>query len=231
MNRSRASGIVFGVLIILAGIFLLAHSVFGFSLQLAAGVWWGLVITLVSILSIVHSRLHFWNTLLLLLGVWLILSNSVFAFVPHAGSLFFGILVVLAGIWIITSTYGRRPFHGKSVQDNQDYPEYDCLFANRNVENHSQAFSGARIESVFGRMRVDLSGIALRGGAAPVDVSAVFGTLEIVLPRDMPYRTGVTPVFGGFRNDAPVRLPSGGEPFLFIKGEAVFGSVRLLQAP
>lgn len=231
MNRTRASGVVFGALIVLIGVFLLAHGVFGFSLRLAAGVWWGLVITAVSILSIAHSRLRFWNTLLLLFGVWLILSNSVFAFVPHAGVLFFGALVVLAGVWIIFGAYGRRPFRGKSVQDQQDFPEYECLFADLGFENHSQAFSGARMESVFGRLRVDLSGITLRGGAAAVDVSAAFGTLEIVLPRGVPYRTGVTPVFGGFRNDAPVRLPSGGEPFLYIKGEAVFGSVRLLQAP
>jgi len=76
-------------------------------------------------------------------------------------------------------------------------------------------------------MTVDLREIGITGNAY-FEVASVFGGLEILVPRGMPLRLDITPVFGGFSNQAVTAAPAGGQPCLEIKGAAVFGNIRIL---
>jgi predicted membrane protein len=231
MRRSALSGIVFGLFVIFFGLLALANSVLGWSFHVTFSEFWALVIVALSIVSFIHRGFHFWNVMFFIIGLWVFLRDFPFFFGRIEFSALIAILIILLGLWIII----KAAFHphssynpdGKAVNpDNSDYVDYNTIFSDNNTANSSKSFKGGHVSSVFGRAFVDLSQVEIQGNAV-LEVSAVFGTLEVRMPRNIPYRTDVTPVFGSFLNNAPTLLPYEGAPYILIKGAAVFGSCIL----
>lgn len=229
MRRSYASGVLFGLFIIAFGVLLLGSNLLGWQLGFFANTWWAIVILAVALLNIVHFGPRFWNVLFLLIAAWILLKRLGFLGRYTTVSLF-GLILLALGVWVIVRTFAGGSVgmsYGNRGQDSNSFPEYNCIFSDFSIKNVSKAFHGGRIASVFGKMRVDLSEIQIDGNVM-VDASAVFGTLEIVVPRNIPYRTKITPVFGSFINDAPPFVYNAGGNGIEIKGAAVFGSIRFL---
>jgi predicted membrane protein len=231
MKRSSLSGILLGIFVMAFGLLALGRGILGWNLSFLAATWWSLVIIAIAVLGIVHSGFKFWNVLFLLLGGCIFIGKLGFLG-RHMFFTFFALLLIIFGIRIIVRAVSHGSFHVKPMggyenRDSNDYPKYESVFSEYNVANDSRSFKGAHISGVFGQMSVDLSEISIQGNVV-LDVSAVFGTLEIKLPRNIPYQTRVTPVFGTFINNAPVMRTAAGLPFIEIKGAAVFGTIDLI---
>lgn len=227
MNRSKLSGAVFGLFVIAFGVLLLGRNILGWDLSFLAATWWTLVIIAVAIMGIARTGFHFWNVLILFVGVWLFLDRlNILTF--NLFPTLIALLIVLIGIWIVAKSFSHndscRVSASYSNKDNEDFAEYENIFSENNVKNDSKMFKGGEISNVFGRMSVDLSNIQIQSNAV-IDVSSVFGTLEILIPHNIPYKTNVTPVFGNFINNAPIHLPVQNEPYIEIKGASVFSSI------
>ena len=101
--------------------------------------------------------------------------------------------------------------------------------AERRVE--SQNFEGGKVEAVFGGMELDLSGAAITSPdrRAILEVNAVFGGIEIRVPRTWRVEKKGSAVFGGFDDKTfPPRPEPGVEPpTLVIRGAAVFGGIEV----
>lgn len=220
-----------GLLILALGVLTLGSAVFGWPIGYLAKSWWTLFFIVPGITGLITSGPHLWNVFLTLFGFWL-LADDQHWLRYNSWPIIAGVFLVFLGIWLIA---GSGRWHALNwggsnsfSDDSDDAPEYVSILTRANYKNHSKAFRGGKISGIFGTVRVDLSDIVLTS-YAELELSAVFGTVEIVLPKNVPIRAAsVTPVFGSFFNDAVYSPPSAGQPYLDIKGAAVFGSVRLL---
>jgi predicted membrane protein len=101
--------------------------------------------------------------------------------------------------------------------------------AERRVE--SQNFQGGKVEAVFGGIDLDLSGAAITSPdrRATLVVNAVFGGIEIRVPRTWRVEKKGSAVFGGFddRTFPPRPEPGVEPPTLLIRGAAVFGGIEI----
>jgi predicted membrane protein len=230
MRRSLASRIVTGLFIIAVGVLILGHVAFGWDIGNLAHSWWTLFIIVPGIAGILSSGFRFWNVFLVLIGVWL-LSEDQNWLGRNAWPYFLGAALVIFGIYVITGGHGHphdwSSKGGNFNQDTNDYPEYTSVFTTVRYANKSQNFRGGKASSVFGSMTVDLRDIGITGNTY-FEVAGVFGGLEILAPKNVPLKVNITPVFGSFFNDAGYAAPSGGQPFMEIKGAAVFGSIKIL---
>lgn len=232
MNRSTASGIVFGLFVIVFGVLALLQGVFGFQIGITPGMFWGLVIVAVALSSVVHRGFRFWNVVFLIIGADIVIDALGF-FRRNTFIALISLLLVALGIYIIVHAVSHPHFSGNTGgtaynnSDNSDYVKYDSSFSEINISNVSKCFKGGHVSSAFGTLRLDLSQIDIQENAV-LEISVTFGTMEIRLPRNVPYKTDVTPVFGSFINNAPSAFPVAGAPFLEIKGSAVFGTCRLI---
>lgn len=234
MKRSAASGIVFGIFVILFGLFFLGRSYGWFiDFNFTAAEFWALVIIAVAVVSIVNSGFHFWNVLFLIVGGWIFAGQLGFLG-RHSFLTLIAVLLILLGIWIIVRAVSRPRFDGRVEsggayvnEDSNEYIKYECTFGDTTIKNTSKFFKGGVVSVTFGHMVLDLSNIEVHGEAM-IEVSSVFGELEIKLPRNVPYKAQVTPVLGSFVNYAPTVPVTPGQPYLQIKGSAVFGSCRLV---
>jgi hypothetical protein len=87
------------------------------------------------------------------------------------------------------------------------------------------------VEAVFGGLELDLSGAAITtpDRRAVLEANAVFGGIEIRIPRTWRVERESAAVFGGFDDKTvPPRPEPGFEPpTLVIRGSAVFGGIEV----
>lgn len=231
MRRPIASRITFGLCIIAVGVLVLGRVAFGWVLDDFARGWWTLFIIIPAVVGIVSEGLRFWNVFLLLLGLWLFTLTQHWWRIdtwPYFG----GAALILLGVYVIVGGTGRHTHVGASsgrnfTQDSTDYPEYTSIFSNIKYANICKQFRGGKATSVFGNLTVDLREIDLTQTSV-IEVTSVFGGLELLAPKNVPVKVNVVPVFGGFFNEANYSTPSPGQPFLEIRGASVFGGIRIL---
>ena len=87
-------------------------------------------------------------------------------------------------------------------------------------------FRGASLTAIFGGGELNLRQARMAGDSAVVQVSAIFGGVEIKVPKDWLVISQGTGIFGGF-SDSTSQPPEDtpGLKRLIIKGEAIFGGV------
>jgi predicted membrane protein len=127
----------------------------------------------------------------------------------------------------------RRGWAGVGTRDvfAGDRLREAIVFSSLNRRLETQQFEGGTLEVVFGSIEVDLSEAAISSPErrAVLELSAVFGGIEIIVPRTWKVVLQATAVFGGCDNKTlPPRPEPGVEPAtLLITGGAVFGGITI----
>jgi len=169
------------------------------------------------------SRRHiFWGIFFLLWGLIGLFSG--FLHVDFA-ALFFPLLIVALGVSILFRSPERYASFSGGKSD-QNFIKESVNFGALEKSYTSQNFSGGKIETAFGGMKVDLRQVKLAKEGATLEVNAVFGGGEILVSRDMHVQASGTGVFGGWNNNFETTSKSS-EPVLKITGSAVFGGVEV----
>ncbi len=83
------------------------------------------------------------------------------------------------------------------------------------------------VKAVFGGAELDLRQARLESHEVTIDVKAVFGGVDIVVPDDVIAIVDGTAVFGGFDDKVSSSQPAQGAPVVRIGGKAVFGGVSV----
>lgn len=122
-------------------------------------------------------------------------------------------------------TFDRSTFTGSRIDESAVF-----FSAKRQVE--AQDFQYGELAAVFGSIEVNFR--EARIGGTPVkravlDASAVFGSIDIRVPRNWRVRKEGTGVFGSYEDKTvPVPNEPGVDPsILVMRGGAVFGSVTI----
>jgi predicted membrane protein len=102
------------------------------------------------------------------------------------------------------------------------------VFGGFKCRNTSADFRGGSVFVLFGESKVDLTGAGTRGGAV-LDVTAIFGAVELRVPEDWTIALQGAPVFGAFEDKTYRPKPSAEGPrkALTLKGVVVFGGVEV----
>jgi predicted membrane protein len=113
-----------------------------------------------------------------------------------------------------------RSFYGNSLRE-------DVVFSSVTRRLQSQQFEGGRVAAVFGSIQLDLAEATMANGTARLKADAVFGGIEIIVPRTWKVDLRSAAVFGGCDDRSiPPRPELGMEPpRLSITGSAVFGGI------
>lgn len=218
-------------------------------------IFWGLLLIVVGALLLFaqmdwwsFGRLvsRFWPVIFILLGISMLVSNNF----RNVGSGVFFILfgaffllvkwnvlheiwryiwpgvIIAAGLWILL----RPAVHS----DKKKIPEMtgddlaiNQVFSGTVRKIGSQSFRGGTAEVVFGSAEIDLRDAKLAGGQATLALSAVFGGIEVTVPRDWEIVLEGSPVLGSIEN-RKAAVPAGAKTgTLSVKGSAVFGSIEI----
>lgn len=93
----------------------------------------------------------------------------------------------------------------------------------------AQDFRGGDVTAVMAGLTVDLRGAQLAADGARLDVYAMWGGIEILIPEGWRIVAEVTPILGSFE-DTTMSTTDTSAPTLTVRGEAVMGGIEVKHA-
>ena len=217
MNTGRITA---GIILILAGIVLLIR-VFG----IADITWvfnlWPLVLIIIGAAQMIDSRrVSFWPMALIAAGCVLLLST--FGYVRMRTLFMIGgpVALIAIGLWVLV--FQGRVSSGEVTDGNAI--DVFVAFGGREISVRSDAFRGGPITALFGGVELDLTGARLDRDGATLEMVAMFGGVEIKVPRGWKVEQSGPSIFGGFSDETPKgeTLPANA-PVLKIHALTLFG--------
>jgi predicted membrane protein len=234
LDRSAAGSgatpqLVFGVLVMLAGLALLLDR-FGI---VNAGVIFRLWPSLLIAFGVMHftrgEREHrFWGLFWVFTGAWLLL-RSLNVIALGFWELFLPVLLIGMGVTIVLRSLTDA---GYVKPDRERSSHLFAAFGGSKRSFDGQAFDGAYMTAFMGGCDLDLRRATLKpGDERTVVVFAWMGGHVIRVPPEWNIVLSVSPIFGGVddKRVAPVAPPplEGAPPRLIVKGTVVMGGLEL----
>jgi hypothetical protein len=139
----------------------------------------------------------------------------------------FGWFVFLFGAMALAAIRRRDP-----VPQEPDADEIDLVasFAPLEFKSTANAFRGGRVETWFGGGVVDLRDATLDPMGATVEVNALFGGGNLIVPEEWNVETSVTGI-GGVGDGRPKHEPVPDAPTLRVEGLVLFGGWGITSEP
>jgi len=115
-----------------------------------------------------------------------------------------------------------------SYDDSDNNHEQVTVFSWRDVTAKSINGKAGNFTSVFGTTQIKIND--LPAGSTTLKVKAVFGLIEVFVPKNVKIENNITPVFSGvFAPNTDESDGADGKSVLKITGEAVFGNVTIIK--
>ena len=93
---------------------------------------------------------------------------------------------------------------------------------------HSDDFRGGEATAILGGVKLDLRDVTTSRSEVTLDVTALLGGVEVIVPRDWDVQASGTTLFGGFEDKSSAFRSEGkNRPRLIVKGTAVMGGVTI----
>ncbi len=257
-NRNRRGGAVGGLILILIGAGLILRRM-DLDLPYWLFSWQMLLIVLGLLIGFKHSfRGGGWLAMLMVGGIFLageILSwpYNTAQFIWPVVLIVIGVCVILKRNTDFWGGHdyrrGRWRKHGEPRTDtdgntgysytytynyntgenfNDDVINTSAILGGVNKLVMSKNFKGGTVSSVFGGADINLSQADIQDTAV-LDVTAIFGGCEIVVPSNWVVKTDLTTILGGVedkRSPELMRASNSGKT-LIIKGSCIFGGVEI----
>jgi hypothetical protein len=117
---------------------------------------------------------------------------------------------------------GAEPFSSATSFSGNVLHEYAVFGGSRRTIT-AQDFRGGRVACVFGGVNLDLTGAAMSGNTAVLELSTVYGGATVRIPTSWNLEVRGVGIFGGF-SDQTVHPPNSPDmKRLIVRGAAIFG--------
>ncbi len=208
----------FAVILILLGVVLILNQTTDLDITLAK--WWPSLIIIIAGLMTLNRSIRPVTGIFIALLAALVQLRELDILITEG--LLLPCALILAGLWIIFSGLA-----GKKKLTNRDFLDDLYILAGLDTRINSENFIGGSVTALFGGAGIDLRDAKLSPNGGRLDLTAVFGGIEVRVPEQWNIIVSGTPVFGVWENRACNTLADVKGPVLRIQCTAVFGGVEV----
>ncbi len=238
--RNKISNSIWGLLFIAVGIGIAGDVLnmwsFDFwDLVFGRGLW-TLFIIIPCAASMIREGFHTSSIIGFIIGVMLLASYYVKDI--DIWPLIFPVVLVSIGVRIIFQGSFRRNYgpshkvHMEGQYDtnkNKDFTsapkgEYTAVFSSNNVRLNDN-FTGTNLSAIFGGLVLDIRDAVITGDVA-INATAVFGGIDLYVPRGVNVKVNNVPIFGGVSNKAGYQADPGA-PVIYLNSTCMFGGIDI----
>ncbi len=246
--KLKGNGIIFGLLVIGAGILLILFNMGVLPVVYKPIVFsWQMLLIGLGFVGLFSREKFFPGLLLILLGGFLLLPKLGIEELSSLRGNGWAVLLILTGCFIIGNLIFGRRWHCRNIEhkakhlerkaqayhdyftcktrnNETGYIERNYVFGGSKEKWDTPDFRGGEINCVFGGFELDLSNAHLAEGINTLEVSTVFGGVTLYLPAHWRVEVRETQIFGRFvdKREQP-NFEVSENKVLIIKASSVFG--------
>ena len=191
------------------------------------GTYWPVILVLIGLGQILkRNPAYVWGAVWILVGVLFQLRELSLLPVSMHALLWPSIIIIVGVSLLFPRSY--RAARERAVADGKDTISYTAVFSGVDAACDSPSFKGGTVSAAFGGADIDLRNATLDPEGGYLELTATFGGIDVLIPRD--WRIWVTgvPIFGGWEAKVDHRVDKNAEgPVLHIHCVAMFGGVDI----
>lgn len=222
----KASSVLWGIVLIAAGV-VLALNVFNITdINMFFDGWWTLFIIVPCAIGLFTEREKTGNIIGIVIGVLLLLCCQDVLSFSILWKLLVPVIIVIIGLkMVLTGLFGNKANEiMKKLRLEGKEPKVGCaVFSGCDMSCEGEVFEGAELTAVFGGVDCDLRNAIIEKDCA-VQVSAIFGGIDIFVPDNINVKVSSNSIFGGVSNKTAVHQNA---PTLYVRGTCMFGGVEI----
>lgn len=148
--------------------------------------------------------------------------------IPVGVSDLWPLLLVYVGANIVFRSWSgaARPWGQGTFTEAGDTVRTFGLMSGNDHKIVSQSFRGGSVDAMMAGVTLDLRSAGLSEGKAAIELFAMWGGIEIVVPQGWRIQAEVTPIMGGFE-DSTIQPSDPDAPTLVLRGFVVMGGVEV----
>jgi len=189
--------------------------------------WWTLFIIVPCFISLLDFEKgdKVGDVIGLFIGIALLLvSRDVLEF-DFIAKLILPTILVIVGLSMIFNNTLKAKISEKVREGKKNGLEaIVATFAGQRVDKSNEKFEGASLDAVFGSVVLDLRKAKL-SKETTIEASAIFGGIEIIVPKDVNVKVKSTPIFGGVSNR--ITNSEDNKETIYIEAFSMFGGVDI----
>ena len=159
--------------------------------------------------------------ILLLLGLWFLANNL--GVMPYRVRDFWPVILLLVGARLVWGGFRQRALDGPSESTSR--LSAFALLSGTEHKSNAPDFRGGDVTAIMGGVKIDLRQAGMKSGEAVIDIFAMWGGVEIIVPRDWTVVVQGTPILGAYEDKTDQTQASG--PRLVIRGIVLMGGCEI----
>lgn len=225
--------VIWGILLVIAGTVLLLDQMNIIQVGDMISTYWPSILILIGIIGLVgRDSTILSNLVVIAIGLFFQLRNLGYINVSIWQVLWPSILIIV-GFSIIFQTGTRK--HKSEVDPErwekenivkEDVVDYFTMFSGIENSNYSKNFQGGKVTAIFAGIELDLRDAEIEDRSAVLNITALFGGVDIIVPSHWNVEVQATPILGGVEKHTKYNKDENA-PTLKVNGTAIFGGIEV----
>lgn len=188
--------------------------------------WWTLFIIIPCFIDLFNERQKTGSIIGILIGVFLLLTcQGILEFNLLWKLLFPSILVIIGISFVFKDTLnGSINKKIKELNKVKNKEEICATFSEQKIDFDNEEFNGCDLSATFGGIKCDLRNSIIKEDKI-INASAIFGGIDIYIPKDTKVKIKSNSIFGGVTNHRNTKKED--IPTIYINATCIFGGVEI----
>ena len=212
-----------GIILILLGIGFLLQQFTAFDFGDILYTYWPSILIIIGLVKLVQKQSSTLGNIILILIGALFQANRLGLINYSFGDIFWPAILILVGLNFILS---RKPNYSSDSLDEESSVNNFVIFSGIKTLNYSQSFKGGTATALFGGIDIDLRGANISDGEAYLELTAMFGGIDLLVPQDWKVEVTGVPILGGWENKTILNT-NPDAPVLKVKCFVAFGGIEV----
>jgi predicted membrane protein len=216
--------ILFGLILVALGVAFLLDRAGSLDAGQVISDWWPIAIIGLGMVTLAERPVSILGPLILLAAGAILLLFTLDVLEASAWNVIWPAALILFGL-VVLVRHGIQRGTPVSVGAGDDVVRTSAFFSGSELVSQSRAFRAAKLMAVCGGASLDLRGAKPVEEGADVDATAIFGGVDVIVPRDWRVSVRGTPLLGGISNKAEGQDLARDAPRVRVDALAIFGGV------
>lgn len=234
--RNKLSNTLWGLFFIIVGLGVAGNVLHLWDFNLFFEGWWTFLIIIPCFISMVQNGFGLGSTFGFIIGVLWFMSYQVdFHFniwnlIVPAILVFIGLRIMFQGAFRKRTKFFEQNINVNGTTEHTysssgaAKTEYSAVFSSNRI-HVTDVFTGTNLNAIFGGLVLDLRDAKISNDVE-VNASAVFGGIDIYIPRGVNIKTNNVPIFGGISNKTN-QFAEPGAPTIYLNATCMFGGIDI----